>query len=263
MRTNERGQIALTIALIIAVVSAVSMSVVSRSISEVGLSGIDQSASKAIRSAEAGAEQGLSELGLGSQTVEIEPGTTYTVNVEQGGTGGFLSANSLNAGEVAEISLAGSTGLTSIDIWWGDRNDSVESATAAIQILKYQRYSASDYRRVTLVYDPNATRINTNNFSAPSVNPGTFMGVNFGAFINVPIVAEDILVRVKPLYNKARLGVGPEPAGATLGNQFYTITSSGVSGGNVFRKVQVASSSAGMPEIFDMTLYSGSTLNQQ
>ena len=115
----------------------------------------------------------------------------------------------------------------------------------------------------TLVYDPDATRANVNKFGTPTVNPGSFMGTTFGAMVNVPIVAEDILVRVKPLYNKARLGVGPQPAGAQLGNQFFTVSSRGVSGGNVFRKVEVASSSAGLPEIFDMTLYSGTSLSQE
>ena len=261
MNKQEQGQIALTIALIIAVVSAISLSVVSRSLTEVKLTQVDESAAMAIRSAEAGIEQGLSGLDLGTTTGGFD-GANFTVTVSREGSTGFLSATSLNNGEVAEINLDGSTGLTSMDIYWGNKNDSIEAVTAAVQVIKYQRFSATDYRTVVYAYDPDLTRQASNKFISPTTNPGTFMSVDFGAQVNVPIVAQDILVRVKPLYNKARLGFAPQPGGATLADQFYKISVEGVAGGNVFRKVEAASSSAGLPEVFDMTVYSGTTLSQ-
>ncbi len=259
--SKEKGQIALTIALIIAVVSAVSLSVFARSLPEIRLSGVDESAAKAIQSAEAGVEQALSGLGLGTFTGSFE-GADYTVTVSKSGSSGFLSAASVSNGEVAEVDLSGSSGMTSLTVYWGDESISSETDTAAVEIIKYQRFGAADYRMAKYAYDPNAARRGDNKFVAPTVDPGSFLGGSFGASVDIPIVAEDVLVRIKPFYNRARLGFSPQPAGALLGDQFYTISAQGVADGSVFRQVEVASSSAGLPEVFDMTLYSGAGLTQ-
>lgn len=260
-RQGEEGQVALTIALMIAVASALSLSVVSRSITESSLTRIDESASRALKSAEAGIEQGLASLSLGTTTGEFG-GSTYQVTVSQEGSAGFLSNGSLSNGEVAEISLSGSSGLTSIDIYWGDKDDTIEVDAAAVEVIKYQQFGASDFRTAVLTYDPNAARRAGNKFGTPTVDPGVFQGVNFAASANIPIVAQDVLVRVKVFYNKARLGFSPQPAGAQLGDQFYRISSQGVAEGSVFRQVEVARTGESLPEIFDMTLFSGTTLSQ-
>lgn len=274
MRKNEKGstygetgQIALTIALMIAVISAVSMSIVGRSITEVNLTRIDENASAALKAAEAGIEQSLAGLGTAPGSFTDEAGRTvanYQIEESREGTNGFLSADSVDDGGVIEVDLTGSVGLTTggINIYWGDENDATETNTAAVEITKYQRVAADDYRRQTYTYDPNATRNDENKFSDPTVGPGLFMGVDFGASVNLPIVAEDRLVRVKVLYNKARFGFEPVAGGATLADQYYRISAQGNVGGSVFRRVEVASSSAGLNEIFDATLFSGAGLVQ-
>jgi hypothetical protein len=240
--------------LIIAVVSAITLSALSRSTTEVSLTKVDENAAQALRVAEGGAEQGLANLNVGTSIANVE--------VTKGGSAGFVSQGFASPGESAELTLVGSTGVTSIDIYWGKKNDSIEADTAAIEILKYQKFSAADYRTVVYAYDSNAARAAVNKFSTPTVNPGTYLGIDFGASVNIPIVAQDVLVRVKPLYNRATLGFSPLPASSRLTDQYYQITSTGVAGGNIYRKIQVASSSAGLPEVFDSTLYSGGALAQ-
>lgn len=254
MKRNQDGQIALTIALIIAVVSSISLSVLSRTTSEVNLTSVDENAAQAIRKAEGGAEQGLANLDTGISIANVE--------VTKGGSTGFVSSGFASPGESAELSLFGSTGVTSVDIYWGNKDDAIEDDTAAIEILKYQKFSDSDYRTLVFTYDSNVGRRAVNKFDAPTTNPGVYLGVDFGASANIPIVAQDVLVRVKPLYNRATLGFAPLPVSSRLADQYYSISSIGVAGGNVYRKVQVASSSAGLPEIFDSTLYSGGALAQ-
>ena len=255
------GQAALILILIMMVSSTVALTVVQRSIGEIELSSTEEQSSKALQAAEAGVEQGLQTL-ISGQTINLQ-GANYQVEVGSVGTDGFVTDEDVTVNNVMEVSLLNSASVpTSVDIYWSDTADGQESPSAALEIIKYQKFAANDYRIVNFSYDPDAARRENNNFAAPTSNPAPVLNVSFAAMVSIPIAAEDQTVRVKPVYNRARLAIIPQPAGAQLPDLQRKITSVGQTESGIVRKIEVTRNQPSLPQYFDFSLYSGASLSQ-
>lgn len=257
---KQRGQAALILILVMMVSSTVALTVIQRTIQEIELTSTEEDAAKALRAAEAGVEEGLRTLTTG-ETVNLE-GANYQIQVGTEGDNGYLADSDLSSGNTLEISLLNSASPpTSLNIYWTDTSDSNESPAAAIEVIKYQMFAASDYRVVHLTYDPDAVRRGTNNFGAPG-GASSALGVDFAASVNVPLVAQDQLVRIRAVYNRARLAVVPAPAGSLLPDLQHRITSTGQTESGIVRRIEVVRDQPSLPHFFDFALYSGGTLTQ-
>lgn len=261
IQKHPKGQAALIMVLVMMVSSTIALSVVQRTIQEIDLSTTEESAAKALQAAESGVEQGLRTL-VDGDTTNLE-GSNYSVQVETTGSDGYLSETDLAKGNTVEIPLTGGGVFpTSVDVYWTDTTDLDEDPDAAIEIIKYQQYSATDYRVATLAYDPDAVRRGTNGFSAPTTPGGTALGTSFGSRINVPIQAEDKIIRIRTVYNRAKIGLVPQPAGTQLPTLQYRIVSTGQTDQGIVRKIEVIRDVPSLPQYFDFSLYSGGNLTQ-
>lgn len=258
---HPRGQAALILILIMMVSSTVALTVIQRTIQEIELTSTEQEAAEALQAAEAGVEQGLRTLTAG-EPVNLE-GANYSVEVGTEGSDGYLTDADLITGNTLEVNLASSVSPpTSVDIYWGDTGDGDESPTAALEVLRYQQYAADDYRVVHTAYDPVASRQTSNNFTSPTLNPGSALGVTFRAKVNIPIAAEDKVLRVRTVYNRAKLAIIPLPAGTQLPDLQHRIVSTGQTESGIVRKIEVLRDQPSLPQFFDFALYSGGSLQQ-
>jgi|GEM_PF-2987599 Tfp pilus assembly protein PilX len=260
---DQQGQVALIVVLVLVVMGVIVLSVVSRSVSDLRLAGVEQSSSQALKAAEAGIEEALRNINIGGSFEGTVNEASFETEAQSEGADGQVTNVAIETGEVVEVNVTGSASPpTSLDIYWADRGESNESPTGAVEVIKYQQFSGSDYRTVHYAFDPDATRGASNNFDAATVNPGSFMGVSFGARANIPIVAEDVIVRVRMLYNRGKIGVSPLPVGSLLPDQTYRIVSTGSTTDGVVRKVEAVRTLPVLPVVFDAALYSGGQLTQ-
>lgn len=252
---SNTGQVALIVALSMAVMATVTLSVVSQSVVDLRLTAVDEESSAALKAAEAGLEQALKNL-TSSDFSDSFSDATYSVDVENEGGSGFLSNVAVRPGEMTTIDL-GDTPPSSVRVWWGDEADASQSPAGAVQIIKYGKVSDSDYRVRRFLYDPDSLRRGQNSFSSPDVG-GTFLSTDFAASIEISLSSDDDLLRIRVLYNSATIGV--EPLGGTLPSQVYKAVAVGEAGDNVQRKVEAVREEAQLPAMFDAALYSGSSL---
>lgn len=260
---HPTGQVGLLVILIMIVIGVVVLAVLSQTVTGLRLTSLEQSASQALRVAEAGVEEGLRTLNPAGLSGTLD-GVSYQVDIEQEGASGFITEQSVAVGDVVEINLEGSpTYPTSLNLYWTDSDNPSESPSAAIEVIKYQLTAPDTYQTTHYAFDPDGTRRTSNNFSAPTSTTGTIFNHNFSAVANIPITTDDLLVRVKVYYNQASIAISPQPGGSVIPDQRYRIVSTGQTEGDVIRKVEVTRTNPILPPIFDAALYSGTSLIQQ
>lgn len=260
---QESGQVALVVVLVLVVMGVIVLSVVSRSISDLRLAGVEQSSTQALKAAEAGIEEALRNVSIGGSQQGNLNNASFDTSTQSEGADGQVTNSAVAPGEVVEILVDGSPSPpNSINIYWGDRSEPTETPTGAIEVIKYQQYSSSDYRSVHYAFDPDAARRATNSFDAATVDPAAFKNVSFGALASVPLVSEDKIVRIRVLYTKAKVGIAPQPGGSALPDQLYRIVSTGSTIDGVVRRVEAVRTLPVLPMVFDAALYSGGSLTQ-
>lgn len=261
-REKEAGQVAVIVALTMAVMATVTLSVVSSSIVDLRLTDVEEESSAALKAAEAGLEQALKGLRSDDFSSSDFPGASYEVDVESRGESGFITASSIDQGEVIEVELGGSSPPSDLVVYWSDKNDDSQDPPGAVEVLRYGKISDSDYRVSRYVYDPDATRRSQNNFEdfgAPTIDPPAFQGVEFAASASIPLDADDQLVRIRTFYNSMTLGISPQ--NGTLPSQIYEAVSTGKSEDEqVQRRVRAVRGAPQLPAVFDAALYSGGSL---
>jgi Tfp pilus assembly protein PilX len=262
MRDGEKGQVALILVLVLTVVSAVALSALSGIVTNIRITGVDEESSQALRVAEAGVEQALRTLS--SQSTTSFNGVTYNVGVQQEGINGFVSEQDVAEGDVVEVNLMSvSNRPTSIDIYWQNTGDSVDSPAGAIEITRYRWQATNNIQTVTTTFDPSGTRAASNGFTVPSGTPGSFQGVSFGNKTTVALDWRDRLVRIRVLYNQQKVGVGVNPSTASFAvNPYSRVTSTANTTSGVTRKVQAVRVQGSLPTMFDSALYSGGSLSK-
>lgn len=245
----------LIIILVMAVVSAVGLSVMSRSITNVRVSKEEASSQKALAAAEAGIERILktnTNIPIGT-SFSGDPNTTYGANVNSISGNEILvnGGNVIAKDEGADIWLVAHNPSNDPDfttpwsgnltIFWGSSTDvcSPDPATNTMSALEVLVISGSQASPVLTrnVFDPCASipsRKNFNSFSASS-GGGVVNGNTFSNSATLPAVASGLVVRVIPLYTGSSVGV---IASAILPSQGINIDSTGDSGGTK-RKIKV------------------------
>lgn len=257
-----RGQAALILIMIMAVVGAVSVGVASRSVENLRTQEIENTSSRSFKAAEAALEVALSTRADVPST-ELPGGGTYSATYTSTGIDGFVS-DAVEEGDVVQISLSGAAGITNLNLYW--------NANTAVMVSVLSGNAASGYSVQYYTADPDSARAVTNKFETTVDSPityseggYTFKTVSFDNKLTVPInlaaAKPPAVVRVKVLY--AQSSVGVEPVGGTLASgQTVSINAVGTVADNVVTNLTFSKSSDRVPVIFDNVLYTNGSLIQ-
>jgi hypothetical protein len=255
MRT---GQALVVILLVMAVALTVGLAVVSRSITEVGISTTQKESAQALANAEAGIEQAL------AGNVSLPSGVT---SVPVGGNNEVSIPEPLVAGESVTIFLAGHTAAGDLDttvqyagadlgLCWGQ-----DDVNPAVEVTVYYK-SGANYLVSRTAVDPNANRAAQNNFSTTDNNPSCPSGKTYQHYKKIAMpVGTLLMMRVRLLYNQDTPQYLAVKGSSAIPIQGQDITAVG-SQGQTSRKVQVFQRYPDLSPILDTAVFSGTSLTK-
>lgn len=287
----HRGQALVMILLIMGVAITIVLSVVSRSVTEVNLSGTEEQSSRALQAAEAGIEKSLGGIQPNGTNVSVGVNSTYNVTTTDltkstissgGNTNAYRVPYPLAAGDVMTVALSSYTPLytpyagRTLGICW---NDGSTSDQPAIEVILYFIHNGS-IAVGRAGYDA-AVR---GGFTAPDSITGHYKGycngfnMNYikevclgnsgGCANNLGFVDGDspLFMRIRILYNNSGaqyLVVDPQGSGPvkSLPKQGNDVVSTGVSG-DAAQRVHAVQPNPDLPFMFDAALFSGGDLTQ-
>ena len=253
----RRGQALVVILLVMAVALTVGLAVVSRSVTEVGISTTQKESAQALAAAEAGIEQAL------AGNVSLPTGVT---TVPAGGSNDLEVPESLVAGESVTIFLSGHdasqnfvAGLdeytgADLGLCWGQDN-----VNPAVEVTIYYK-SGANYLVTRQAIDPNSNRAAQNNFSGTDNNPSCPIVRTYQHYKKITMPAGTLLMmRVRMLYNQDTPQYLAVKGSSAIPVQGQDITAVG-SEGQTSRKVQVFQRYPDLSPILDTAVFSGANL---
>jgi len=261
---KKEGQIALITLLIMVVILTVGLSVVSRSITDVGLSESKETGVRTFSAAEAGIEEALSKAVLPEgplPRLDFE-GVTADVDVEHVKTAEAL----VKRNDMLEVPLTGGT-ATGVRISWTKNNNTEEnpgscsegagSAPASLEIIRWRSEEGEAIARRYLYNASSCQSLATSNafLTAADIPSDGFLSA-----VNLTIDSNDIALRLRTIYNKATVFV--EPTEGNLPVQQYFISSEAQAQTGETRKIEVRRTAAGLPAVFDYALFSGGSITK-
>jgi len=280
----RRGQVLVVVLLMLAVATTVGLAMVSRSVTEIGVTTTQEESARALTAAEAGVEAALSAVVAGGTYTVGSTGTTYTVSSEAYGSGGeFTISRPLTAAELETVFLSGHDANgnlvpgqekytdNNIAVCWGQNISAVDATAPALEAILY--FQTSGQVKVgRMGYDPNVSRQGQNSFQALGSAVGCPAGKTYAFSTLVALntlggynsVADNpLLLRLRLLYNGETghfVGVKAQ-GGASLPAQGTNITSAGQSG-STSRKVQLFQGYGDPFPQFDNAVFSGAGLSK-
>ncbi len=250
MKANHSGQVALIMVLIMTVISAVAVSVASRSTVETRIQQMNVENTEALLAAQAGLEESIAK----STPVSGTFGTgQYQVSLNEAGSGSVISEK-INPGETLEIDLDGAVGVTGLKIFW---KPAILGSFPAIFV--------SDVRNdQTLNYAYDAT--DSNGFTQ-ALTGETLEGVSYTYSTPVLVISQEFSknLRITVLGSSAFLGIQPE--GGLLSPQsinFRAVADVASTNQNVVKYgiEYIESKSDQVPSVFGYVLFSGGSIVQ-
>lgn len=278
-RYSQSGQVLLLVLLAMAALATMTLSIVSRSVSEVAVTTNEEESLRAFSAAEAGVEEALVNPTIGTTIVKdleapLPSGgveiSSYSANIENYPTDPtrFPYPFELLSGETASVWLVTREGdnilpctgnvcyTGDVTLCWGKVG--APQPPAIIASVLYD--TAGGYTVAPVAFDDDASRRSTNNFS-PAGGNCTISGqaYRFSASIDLSTLVPGgtpILMRVAMLYNETTPHLfGVQTGGGNLPRQGRVVSSEGQSG-EATRKIDAFLLNAEMPFIFDGALYS-------
>lgn len=292
-RYSQSGQVLLLVLLAMAALATMTLSVVSRSTSEVAVTSNEEESLRAFSAAEAGVEEALVnptvgttlekdlQVPAGAGNVEI---SSYSANIENYPTDStkFPYPFELLSGETASVWFVtrdgdnilpcggGNTCYSgAVTLCWGKVG--APQPPAIVASVLYNKGGV--YTVATVGFDDDATRrsggIDANQFSAPI---GSCTGANsiagqqyrYRASIDLNTLvpaATPILMRVSMLYNETTPHLFGVSTSGNLPRQGRKVSSQGQSG-EATRKIDAFLLNPEMPFIFDGALYSSNQISK-
>jgi hypothetical protein len=290
---RESGQALLLVLLSAAVILTVVLSVVSRSVTDISVTTLDEEALRAFSAAEAGVERALI---VGTDLAETvgSGGSSFSADISglAEGLATFSYPTEIYSGESVYIwfvshAVDGDLTCTAqacfvgtlAEICWGTPGTpSGNPQTPAVEVSIFYDPSKtgvatgnfSSVRVARATFDPSASRLPSNNFSAAqgtcSAGGESF---EFSGDIDIsPLVGAGctglgnegclLAARVRALYNTGQTHpIGINVTGGILPAQGRRIDSTGTSGsGASVRKIQAYRTFGGPPPIFDASVFS-------
>ncbi|KKS77644.1 MAG: hypothetical protein UV74_C0013G0167 [Candidatus Woesebacteria bacterium GW2011_GWB1_43_14] len=270
---NLSGQALLFVLLAMAVVATLVLSAVSRSISDVEVTTVEEDSLRAFNAAEAGVEQAL--VGLVSEgTYDVgTEGASYQLDVKtigdqessynypfdlSSGSTGIVWFVSHDADENPSCSGLPCYTESSIRVCWGlEGYSSGQSTTPAVEVAVL--YDTGGLKIARAAYDPNNARVGGSGFSgqdgqctAGEVSYAFSKNISF-ADLGIADSSGLQLMSVRMLYNDVGQPLGVVTPGQLLPSQGNLIESTGISG-DANRRVQVYALYATLPSLFESAI---------
>lgn len=247
--SNNSGQVALVMVLIMTVVSAVVVSVAGRVTTETRIQQLSKDSSEAFLTAQSGLEEAISKQESLSTTV-VGDDRSYKVTLENKGQDGLLT-DRISTGTSIDIVLNASPSLQGIKIYW----KSVTSSPSALFVSKVK-----DDEIVDLAYDTTGE----NGFTRVTTG-GTLNGVEFSHATNQIDLDQNVKRLRVSLYGGAAI-LGFQPIGDTLPVQVVSYKSEGTVGVGAetvrYGLNYEESRDKRTPEVFDYALFSYGSIIQ-
>ncbi|MEK7513540.1 MAG: pilus assembly PilX N-terminal domain-containing protein [Patescibacteria group bacterium] len=254
----RQGQAVLIILLVVAVSLGLGISIIAQSTTDVKISEHEQESARAFNAAEAGIEEALkniSTIAIGvPQTLQID-GLDQDVSFEVNGEN-FLETT-VAENESAQVILGGVNTLT---INWVKSGNPVENLGTCVGASGQTRAALlitiikSNYQLRRIGVNPCAGLIGYNNIALLVTTTGDD---DFARKYSFPVQADDVLLRIRPLYNQATIRV----TGANeLPAQTYVINSSAQADTLESKAIEVSRAEPATPSIFDYVLFSGTSI---
>lgn len=241
---NQSGQVALVMVLIMTVVSAVVVSVASKTTNEAKNQRLSTESNDAFMVAQSGLEDALSK----KQSVTLDSGDrSYSVELVNNGQNGLVTEK-INSGTSVDVVLNASTLLTSLKIYW--RPSSLSPTSILVTKISGDVYTDFAFDTVGIF---GFTKYSTSdNSEFPYSTP------------NIPIDSSVDRVRITVFGDASFLSI--IPVGDTLPVQISSYKSVATIGGGEesvrYGLLYEESKDARTPEVFDYALFSYGTIIQ-
>ena len=248
IKTIHKGQVALVLVLIMTVVSALAVSLATRSTVDTKIQQSESESVQALLFAQTGLEQLIMNPSAGSAG---SAGSDYYAVKSDTGTDSIL-VGTMDIGSTMEINLSQSNAaLTSFIVYWGPDNDNPSNRPSVFISVIDINGNITDY---AYGYDT------VNGFTAAPDGAGGFAKMT----PNIPLNTNIVKVRITVLGTPASLKI--VPVGAVFPAQIKSIVSTGSvqsAGQTVKYGLQYDESATdSVPSIFDYALFSGGSIVQ-
>ena len=273
---KSSGQAVLLVILGMAVVLTIVLSVVSRSVTDVSVTKVEEDSSKAFSAAEAGIEKlliggssftesNLGDIGasVSAQALDFGSGTIVdffeTYNSGDIATVWFVSHDDNNIQKLICTTSKPCFNGTSFSVHWNEN--------AAVEVAVYYGSGAIDdppnfsgVKVKRFAFDPNATRRNNNKFSATIASSQQGYSYSTGDIILFGLT-RPLFARVKFLYGSVNGFRVTTPTGYPLPSQGRLLVSKGVAN-NAARQVEVRDYYRAPIEVFEAGIFSRGDLTK-
>ena len=253
---DQRGQIGVMILLIMVVLLTIGLSVVARTTQDLALSQQGADSARVFNAAEAGIEKALSsELNFQEQTSTGEVTTIDNVDVDYTISKRTTLETRLFEGLNVVVDLTGVTAVVNpqVTILWSKENNCATEDPASIIVTIFSG-DATNTRSRTVAY---AACDRSDGFTLAS----TINTDGFRRSATISLNADDLFLRVKPIYNDTHIRV--TGTNWQLPVQYFNVRSEARStSGNETRIVEVNRTLPTAPTIMDFALYSGTTITK-
>jgi type II secretory pathway pseudopilin PulG len=252
----EKGQAVLLVLLVIAIALGFGLSIISQSVSDVRISKQEQEASRAFNAAEAGIEEALKDIaGVGIGGSLLVDG----IEVNYGVSSNTYISSSLKENESVEVDLTGADmALNTLSINWVDSNSQGENPGTCVassgQAPASLLITVTDNLDQQAKYGVNSCALNTDNGMTDISDAGSS---SFLRQYDVAVDANDVLVGIRPIYNKASISV---TGNVDLPVQAYVINSTAQAPTLESKAIEVTRTDPATPSIFDYVLFSGTSI---
>lgn len=252
---NNSGQAVLIVLLIVAVILGLGLSIVSQSTTDVKISKQEQEGSRAFNAAEAGIEEALKSIVVGSGQQIVVDDITVSYDV----VGSTVIEGKFNENESLEVTLSGADlALNTVNINWVDEDSLIENPASCVgsssQAPASLLVTVIDDLDRAIRYGVNACALNAENgLSDVSISGDGGYLRKFSVSVGV----DDQLIRIRPLYNQASFMIY---GNVDLPNQAYEINSSAQVETLESKAIEVTRTEPASPSIFDYALFSGTSI---
>lgn len=251
--SSQRGQVGVVVLLIMVVLLTVGLSLASRSTQELFLTQQNVDSTRVFNAAEAGIDQALST----SFTFEGEQATgaidnfnNSDIDVDYQITKMYQLETRLFEMVSVEVDVTGNNG-SGLVIEWSRLDDCATEDVASLLASVY--YDDAGTTRVRH-YPLQGCSRGDNFLAASNVNAD-----GYRRQYDLPLTADDLFVRIKPLYNDTHIRVTGD--GWQLPVQYYNVRSEARNNaGNETRIVEVNRTLDAAPSVFDYAVFSQTTL---
>lgn len=248
---SQSGQVGLITLLIMAVVLTIAISLSQRTAQQQDASFIQDESTRVFNAAESGVEEALFEI-YQAEMEDRDPAEQGILDFDDDTVSYSVSGQStfemfVGQGNTVQIPVNGTDNM--VVNWW-DRTDNCTSPNPppAIIISIFKDTIARHFG-----FDPCETDRNTD-FAAPGSGAG-----DYSYEVLLPIAADDILIRIKPLFNSTNFNIS---SGAIALAQ-YDVESTGFNEDEgIARTIEVKRSLPSAYSFMDYALVSGSSLTK-